>query len=214
MSRRRAAEYRTLASASRTRLLGALVDSESLTIDELAATAGLHRNTAREHLRRLIDSGFVSCTPEKADGRGRPQLRYSMASANDDSIHRDKIDAAQHRADTIRAMTRTTVDGPGLEPIDRQVDMLDDHLDRAGFDATIDTRMLLVEMHECPFESVARTHPTVCKVHFRLIDQALHDVDGPLEADRLHRLDPVDGCSVDLRLRVAASAETAGRRTT
>lgn len=76
MSNRRVTTYRALASASRVALLDALQHRDGMTVTELAQVAGIHANTAREHLARLIDAGFVTCTPEERRTRGRPRMLY------------------------------------------------------------------------------------------------------------------------------------------
>ncbi|QIK83630.1 metalloregulator ArsR/SmtB family transcription factor [Sanguibacter sp. HDW7] len=76
MSNRRVTTYRALASASRVALLDALQHRDGLTVTELAQVVGIHANTAREHLARLIDAGFVTCAPEERRTRGRPRMLY------------------------------------------------------------------------------------------------------------------------------------------
>lgn len=50
-----------------------------MTIADLSAAAGLHPNTTREHLARLIEAGFVTCCPEERHTRGRPRIVYRAA---------------------------------------------------------------------------------------------------------------------------------------
>ncbi|MGP7961039.1 helix-turn-helix transcriptional regulator [Sanguibacter sp. A247] len=83
MSNRRVTTYRALASASRVALLDALQHRDGMTVNELAEIAGIHPNTAREHLGRLIDAGFVACEPEERRTRGRPRMLYRMVATPD-----------------------------------------------------------------------------------------------------------------------------------
>lgn len=80
MSNRRVTTYRALASASRVTLLDALQHRDGMTVTELAEIAGIHPNTAREHLARLIDAGFVACEPEDRRTRGRPRMLYRVVA--------------------------------------------------------------------------------------------------------------------------------------
>ena len=96
MVSRRVSAYRALASDKRVSMLHALQRSEGpLGVDELAAAVGLHVNTAREHLERLIDSGFVASEPELRTTRGRPRILYSaverIAPATTDGWARDQL---------------------------------------------------------------------------------------------------------------------------
>ena len=96
MASRRVIAYRALASDKRVSMLHALQRSDGpLGVDELAAAVGLHVNTAREHLERLIDSGFVASAPELRTTRGRPRILYSaverIAPATTDGWARDQL---------------------------------------------------------------------------------------------------------------------------
>lgn len=179
-----------------------------LTIEKLAEAAELHTNTAREHLHRLITDGFAVSTTHPSASRGRPKVVYSLALDRDDPIQAMKIESALER---IERLNRLFPDSNGEEErsdSDRQVDMVEDHLDQTGFDATVDRKALCVHIHECPVEALAREHPEVCQVHFHLVGSALGRVDGPLETAQLNRLEPIDGCSVDLRRTDGGSGAT------
>jgi predicted ArsR family transcriptional regulator len=96
MISRRVSAYRALASDKRVAMLHELQRrGEPLGIDELAISVGLHVNTAREHLERLIDSGFVESKPEQRTTRGRPRILYSaverIAPATTDGWARDQL---------------------------------------------------------------------------------------------------------------------------
>ncbi len=199
MGSRRPPDLRTLASLSRVKLLYALLQHGCLTVEELAVEANLHTNTAREHLHRLIDDGFAVSQPLRSTSRGRPKVVYALAGDRDDPIQAEKISAALHRIEQLNRLFPGADGTQERTPADQQVDMVEDHMDQCGFDATVDRDDLCVHIRECPVEALAREHPEVCQVHFHLVGTALHRVDGPLEAAKLNRLDPDDGCSVELR---------------
>ena len=50
---------------------------------ELCDATGLHANTVREHLQRLIESGYVVPETEQRATRGRPRVFYSAATGAD-----------------------------------------------------------------------------------------------------------------------------------
>jgi predicted ArsR family transcriptional regulator len=96
MVSRRVSAYRALASDKRVSMLHALQRSDvPLGVYELAAAVGLHVNTAREHLERLIESGFVESEPELRTTRGRPRILYRaverIAPATTDGWARDQL---------------------------------------------------------------------------------------------------------------------------
>lgn len=208
MTARRPPMYRTLASLSRVNLLRELQLRGTRTVEELARATGLHHNTAREHLHRLIADGFVTCDPEEKDTKGRPRMLYRVANDTahrDDSVQIAKVSAALHRADQVRRLLHTNGVVDADSAMARQVDVLDDHLDRAGFDARVETGDLHVQLHNCPFSELARQHPQVCQVHFGLVKGMLEQVGGPLNAEELHPFVEPHSCTLDL---CCASAET------
>ena len=50
---------------------------------DLAEATGLHHNTTREHLNRLIHDGFDTCLAESKEFKGRPRMLYSFATGTD-----------------------------------------------------------------------------------------------------------------------------------
>lgn len=175
------------------------MQQDSLTVDELADQAELHPNTTREHLHRLIDDGFAVSHTLKSPSRGRPKVVYALADNTSGPIQAKKIRSAKLRIEQLSRMLPTTNGTPTQSAADDQVDMVEDHLDQCGFDSTVHRENLCVQIHECPVQDLAREHPEVCQVHFHLVGSALGRVNGPLETAKLNRLDPTDGCSVDLR---------------
>jgi predicted ArsR family transcriptional regulator len=111
--------YKTLASLSRINLLHQLQQRGTMSVGDLAEAAGLHHNTAREHLDRLISEGFVTCEPEPRQTKGRPRMLYSAARGVDSdarSVRGKKVEAALIRAEQLRRMLPVT---PGT-PVDRR----------------------------------------------------------------------------------------------
>lgn len=107
--------YKTLASLSRINLLHQLQQRGTMTVGDLAEAAGLHHNTAREHLDRLISEGFVTCEPEPRQTKGRPRMLYSAARGVDSdasSVRGKKVEAALIRAEQLRRMLPVTALDP------------------------------------------------------------------------------------------------------
>lgn len=102
-----------LASSRRVELLDALQRRGACTVDELAAATGLHENTTREHLQRLIAEGYVRRDPGTPAGRGRPPMRYRSTTARD--VREDPL-AARRLEDSIAqaALVRALLDGYGV----------------------------------------------------------------------------------------------------
>ncbi|MEO8528234.1 MAG: helix-turn-helix domain-containing protein [Pseudolysinimonas sp.] len=200
MVARRPRQYlKTLSSLSRVNLLHELQVHGSMTVAELAATTGLHHNTAREHLHRLIDAGFVHSEPIPRSTKGRPMVLYRAATHPDDTERVARRDAAGARAEQFHRMM--PLREVGTEPtglVDRQFDMLDDHMNQCGSDAQLDRDASHMTMHNCPFSSLARENPQVCKVHFALVKDALELEAGPLTARAVHPFSGPNTCIVDL----------------
>lgn len=218
MSVRRTPAARTLASGSRVDLLHLLQDGREHTIGELAEATGLHENTTREHLQRLVSDGFAQRTPERRTVRGRPRMVYRAVSAADlrtDPRAQDRIEESIARV----ALTRVLLEGygrevgsptsaaqaagraladdpalrsvppqsaPGASEADRQLDALEGHLERLGFDPELDRSQLAFHLYRCPFADLARSRPEiVCNVHLGLAQGVLEAVPGPVAARRL-----------------------------
>ena len=211
--------YKTLASLSRMNLLYQLQSRGTMTVNDLAEATGLHHNTAREHLDRLINEGFVTCAPETRDSKGRPKMLYSAASGVSTelgSIRARKIAAAQERADQLRRMlplltvsqhTFAGCTGPAAQ---RQLDALDDHLDQSGFDASVAANGTQLNLHDCPYSEMVKDHPEVCAVHYRLIQGVLEQADGPLRAVSLNLINAPHLCVIDVVALSADALTTSG----
>ena len=64
-------------SSSRATLLETLRDERAaVSLSDLVAATGLHRNTVREHMDALLDEGLVERERAAAEGRGRPAWLY------------------------------------------------------------------------------------------------------------------------------------------
>jgi predicted ArsR family transcriptional regulator len=166
--------YKTLDSLSRINLLHALQTRGALTVDELAQATGLHPNTAREHLHRLIAVGLVRAEPILRGVRGRPVLRYRASGATTGGERAREARAAQ------------------------QLAALDGHLGRCGFDAAIDRDASRLTLRDCPFAALSEGNPQVCEVHRTLIADALAASPGPVRAGRLQRLVTEHECTLEL----------------
>ena len=230
MSVRRTPAARTLASGSRVDLLHLLQDGGEHTIGELAVATGLHENTTREHLQRLVSDGFAQRHPERRTVRGRPRMVYRAVSADDlrtDPREQDRIEESIARV----ALTRILLEGYGREvasptaaaqaagramivdrdlpPIspttstvgaDRQLDALEGHLERLGFDPELDRSQLAFHLYRCPFLDLAKARPeVVCNVHLGLAQGVLDAVPGPVAARELLPFVGPEHCVLQLR---------------
>ncbi len=208
--------YRVLASPSRIELLYALQTNGPQTVTQLSARCGLHPNTTREHLHMLIDAGFVASETIHRASRGRPRLRYTVADTASDPRLAQRVREAHARGDQVRRFLNHSDAEQPVSATDRQIDVLEDHLDDCGFDATIDSVEVpdarRITMHHCPFYDLASEHPHVCDVHFGLVRTAVTLSDGPLEATELHARDPHAGCWVMLKLMDRTERDTTCER--
>jgi predicted ArsR family transcriptional regulator len=205
MATRHLPDYRTLASLSRVNLLHELQQRGAKTITELAEATGLHHNTAREHLHRLIDAGFVDSEPVPSVSKGRPKLRYRAARDSDNPARVARLRSSERRTELLRRMLPPAEATVERTPLERQFDALDDHMDQCGFDAEIDVDNSRMSMHDCPFADLAKENPQVCQVHFELVQDALDIEGGPLKATELHAFYGPKLCIVNLKESVSDS---------
>lgn len=175
---------RTLASRSRMILLHHLQHSDrALPVDHLARVTGLHVNTTREHLDRLVGTGFVAAEPEPRQGRGRPRLLYRAV---------DRPAAASLDPWARAFLERLVLEGyPDDSAAVDQLVALEVHLEDLGFEPEVASERLQVHLRGCPVAELAREQPEItCGVHLRLTRGVLDAVEGPLSA---RRLDPFVG---------------------
>lgn len=197
-------DYRTLASLSRINLLHELQVNGAQTVAELAAATGLHHNTAREHLHRLIESGFVDSETVPCEHKGRPKIRYRAATGKDSPARSTRRAASERRSEILHRVLLVEDVSTRQTPMSRQLDLVDDHMDQCGFDAEIAHDGTRMTMHDCPFSQLARNNPQVCEVHFALVKDALDDAGGPLRARELHPFATPHTCTVDMDAPVPA----------
>ncbi len=150
----------------------------------LAAAAGLHENTVREHLDRLHADGYVHRDRSPSSGRGRPAWLWRAAT-------QDEVAPYAHLAGVLAGtLARTAADPPaearkagrewgarlaaqpaGREAADPRATVVA-VMDAQGFapDDTGDAVLL----HRCPLIEAAAQHPDiVCAVHLGMIDGVL-----------------------------------------
>lgn len=202
---------RTLASRSRMILLHHLQHSDRpLPVDHLARVTGLHVNTTREHLDRLVDAGFVAADPEPRQERGRPRLLYRAvdrpAAASLDPWAREYLERLvqeRYPDDEVAAG----------EPVVDQLVALEVHLEDLGFDPEVADERMKVHLRSCPVAELAREAPEIaCGVHLRLTRDVLEGVDGPLTAERLEPFVGPEHCVLHLDDARAGGVEAPERR--
>ena len=197
-----------ISSYSRVRILYLVQTRPNRTIGELCEATGLHPNTVREHLQRLVDGGYVIAHAERRTTRGRPRTLYSAATGTPGSsspIAREKVTAAAKRGDLMRSVMHTDESTLGQEAT-YQLDALVEHLEESGFEPLIDERDLVVELTPCPHAAAAPEHrPLLCQVHLSLMQGILAEAGGPLDAMSVRETDLPEECTVQLGLVPAAA---------
>lgn len=173
-------EHQALASRSRAALLEVLrTDGGALGVDELASAVGLHVNTTREHLDRLVSAGLVTRMPEHRTTRGRPRILYRrrepagsrVRAAVDEVLVRGFGTPMDSPTDGARSAGREAVSAvvgdhplPQATTVEEARSVLVAELDRLGFEPEV--RGNCVRLHACPVEDLARIRSeVVCAVH-------------------------------------------------
>ncbi|WP_040163907.1 helix-turn-helix transcriptional regulator [Microbacterium gorillae] len=196
--------YSPISSESRVRILAMLLERADRTIDELTEATGLHPNTVREHLQRLIESGFVLQSIEHRTTRGRPRTLYRAATGGDGSsspVIRRKATEAAERGDMMRRiMPETIPDGLDADEL-HQLDAVVEHLEESGFDPVVDEVELTVDLSPCQHAAASGPNGTRCSVHLSLLRSVLTEVGGPLDVGEMRpACDPTD-CVIQLMRR-------------
>lgn len=178
--------YSAISSYSRVELLQLMQSRPQRTIAELTDATGLHANTVREHLQRLIEGGYVAAVREHRTTRGRPRMLYSaVTDAATSPVAQRKVREAAERGDLMRRVLPVE---PTLLSDDavHQLDALIDDLGDAGFEPLVDEDALTVDLSPCRYASEQPEHrDTLCAVHLGLMDAVLVQSGGPLRVDRI-----------------------------
>jgi predicted ArsR family transcriptional regulator len=196
--------YSAISSYSRVEILALLQARPERTIAEIADATGLHPNTVREHLQRLIDGGFALRTVERRTRRGRPRILYSAATGRGGAtspIARRKAAQAADRGDVMRRIMPWT-DASTVElgvAATHQLDAIVDHLAESGFDPGVDERGLTIDLSPCPHAASQADHrERLCAVHLGLMQAVLAQAGGPLQATGIRSSACPTDCTVEL----------------
>ena len=209
-----------ISSYSRVQILHLLFEAGSsqtrgeLSISELCEATGLHPNTVREHVQRLIEGGYVIPTIEHRTTRGRPRTLYSAATGAPGAsspVARDKAKAAARRGDLMRSMLPDAAASDLGREATYQLDALVEHLEESGFEPVLDDRRLTVDLSPCPHAAGrSEDRPMLCRVHLELMQGVLNEAGGPLEAECVRDAVLASDCTVQLRDTTAPLIEGTG----
>lgn len=197
--------HKALGDVSRFRILEELRAQGALDSRELGKLVGLHPNTVRFHVERLIAAGLVRQVTAPAAGRGRPRVLYEAAagvtSAPDSGYqllaqilagYLATTERAQATAESAgRAWGRYLTEKPqpfaqvsAEEATEKVVGLfgelgfMPEAVEQAG-----EKRILL---HRCPFRQMSDANQKVaCAVHLGMLKGALSEMGAPVEATRL-----------------------------
>jgi len=201
---------RTLVSSPRIRLLERLQHESPQTAPRLAEDVDLHHNTVREHLERLIDDGLVVRTTEHRTVRGRPQVLYSAANGLDGASARARaqtddaiaLGRAYRQAFPASAAGADTAGADADADADAQLDVLEDYLDRCGFEPRVDRPGLEIRL-TCPFGDL-RTElaDSLCTVDRTIVCSVVARVDGPLDVTGITPTADAATCVLTMKRRL------------
>ncbi|MFV0372999.1 winged helix-turn-helix transcriptional regulator [Microbacterium sp.] len=200
--------YSAISSSSRVEILHLIQQRAHRSIAELVAATGLHPNTVREHLQRMIDDGYIVVAPEHRRTRGRPRMLYSMADPADGSsdILRRRIAASAARGDLMRrVLPDSRPRSLGTEAL-HQLDAVIDDLEDAGFAPVLDERALTIDLSPCAHAPVCDEERSLrCQVHLGIIEGILAAAGGPLSIDDARSSCARGECLIHLRHTQAAA---------
>jgi predicted ArsR family transcriptional regulator len=196
--------------------------SGPLGVSELATQSGLHPNTVRFHVDRLLTEGLATREVEQRTRPGRPRLTFTAVP--DHELSRDQRNY-RLLADMLAGfLSSVSPDAPAQsvalgeawgrflalrpppgEPVteEQSVAELLRVLDDVGFSPRLtedDDRQLRVLLRHCPFLEVANQHrEVVCSLHLGLMQGVLAEQHAPVEATELVPFAEPTACVAHLR---------------
>ena len=195
----------------------------ALGVKDLAAQLGLHANTVRFHLNRLVTAGLVTREVEEHNGPGRPRLTFTAAAQHEreggrrsyqllaDMLAGFIADTSPAPAALAAELGRTwgrylaTRPAPGKRVTEEEsLRELLHVLDDIGFSPLLaeDDRQSQVLLRHCPFLEVASAHgEVVCSLHLGVMQGVLIEQRAPLEASQLQPFVEPSLCVAHLRRR-------------
>ncbi|MBG6059884.1 putative ArsR family transcriptional regulator [Cryobacterium sp. MP_M5] len=182
--------------------------TEPLDATAIAGQVGLHPNTVRSHLDRLVAVGLVQEAAEARVRPGRPRLLYSATAPVDDAPEDSYRLLAGILAGGLAGSAPSGVEaavaagrrwGSRLAPAaplpldaGASTRRIVEILGEVGFSPKVGEQRpapeadvnagshVVIELHRCPFLDVARDHPDiVCSVHRGLMEGALERLHAP-----------------------------------
>lgn len=197
--------HRVMGDSSRFRIIEELQRRGSLDSRQLGVLIGLHPNTIRSHVDRLLAAGLVRSSTSRVGGRGRPRVLYEATADFTPVEERSYRLLAEVLAGQLAATPQPqkaaeiagrswgsrlvqeprhsggiSADQATQEVVDlfAELGFIPERRDEAG------TRTVL--LHRCPFREVAEANSqVVCAVHLGMLRGALAEMGAPLEATRL-----------------------------
>ncbi len=211
--------HKALSDISRFRILEELRSGGPLDSRELGRLIGLHPNTVRSHVDKLIEAGLVRNLTAPTSGPGRPRVLYEAVAdgeAAQQSGYRllaqilasylATSDRPQAIAESAgRAWGRYLTDKPSpftgcsADEATQKVVQLFSEL---GFmpEAAVESDERKILLHRCPFREVAQSNQTVvCAVHLGMLKGALAEMGAPLQATQLEPFVEPTLCVAHLR---------------
>ncbi|MBO1750994.1 helix-turn-helix domain-containing protein [Actinotalea sp. BY-33] len=224
--------HRTLSSESRVAILELLEERGApVPLTEVAAAVGLHVNTVREHLDRLVAGGFVGSEPEASHRRGRPRLLYRALETPAPVV--PEVGASEHLKRALVLGYGRPMDCPAetaerdgralgadlvrdAPPQGDQLGAFAEHLTALGFSPEVGSEGRTVCLGSCPVRDLARARPeVVCNLHLGLVRGVLAGLPGPWVVDRVETPEPGGRCVLHLADRAAVpSTHPAGSTST
>lgn len=178
-------------------------------VAELAEGLGVHPNTVRLHLARLVEVGLVTEQVETDRHPGRPGYRYRAAGTDPVTEAAAYRRLATFLAQAVRAGTGARAAGraagaadaahlAGSDPVQAIVHALAAEGFAPEIEQNADERVEVV-LHACPFADAAAEDPaTICELHLGLAEGAAQAIGG-LTVDALRINDPHRaGCQLRL----------------
>lgn len=194
-------------AAGRQRVLGAVRESNTpLSVTEIADRLGVHPNTVRFHLAKLVNAGQVKRAQGAPAGPGRPPLAFQATQGMDPTGRRNYqllagmlIDQLAAEPDATRRglaagrswgrqlHAQASVGGGRRRPDD--VEQLVGLLADLGFEPvrrSAEDGSAQIGLRNCPFLDLveSRTH-VVCPIHLGLMQGAMAEARSPVTVKRL-----------------------------
>jgi predicted ArsR family transcriptional regulator len=180
-------------SSTREKILQTILNSQRVTINDLAGSVGINPISVRHHILKLEGEGLVSSEDER-HGVGRPRRVYFLTEEGletfparyltlttrllgnlKQTLPKEMVDALFAQLGRQMAEDASLEVNPASLPMEERLNVLREFLSNEGFGVEWERREdgFHIKEMSCPYYQVGQNHPEICAIDRTMISNFL-----------------------------------------